>query len=119
MPKHVQHSWSRYGGRKGKDSMCPRVYVNKDAPDYVPEYYRTPMTQRQKDIIDGRIPLDSIRKQELKVIMKKAEYQEDEDTHYEACRLYALKDNEDVYVPTFSKEEAEEMLRRLTPWETD
>lgn len=119
MPKHVQHSWSRYGGHRSKDEMCPRVYVNKDAPDYGPEYYRTPMTQRQKDIVAGIIPLEEVRKQELKVIMKKAEFQGDEDTQSEAGYLYYLKCNDDVYIPTFSKDEAEDMLKRLTPWQTD
>ena len=29
-----QHTYTRYGGREGKDSISPRIYVNRDDPDY-------------------------------------------------------------------------------------
>ena len=88
-----------------------RVFVNKDSPDYK-YHWGSELTDRQKRILNGEIPLESIRFNELTVIMKKAEQLGDLDSAEKAETLYNQKKypDDETYHPSMNYEEAVNFL---------
>lgn len=93
-------------------------FNNKDDPNYRPNYGSS-YTKRQQSILDGLIELDDIRPNELSILFRKAEQMEDAEAYEIAQELYNQKMRPDGYRPKYSKEEAKEILQRLTPWKLD
>ena len=74
-------------------------------------------TDRQLAILNDEIHIDMIRTTELAAIMKRAKERGDED-YYEIAQGYYLKKKDPIsYAPTYSTEEAKNILQSLTPWE--
>lgn len=100
---------------KAIGGMDARVFVNKDSPDYKPNY-GTQYTKRQQMILNELIPLDQVRLNELTIIIRKAEAMEDTETAAAAQILYDAKTHVDSFQFSMSPEEAKEYLQSLTPW---
>ena len=90
-------------------------FTNKDGPDYV-GFYGTIYTDRQLAILNGEIPLDEIRPNELSFLYKKAKLKGDMDSYEEAMALYQERTTPSEYVPTYTIDKAKEILQALTPW---
>lgn len=105
-------------GRKGYSAKFR--FLNPDAPNYQPEYCSSPLTERQKQILDEVIPLEQVRVNQLTTIIKKCECLGDDEALQQAKYLYELKTKpEETYTPQITYEEAKEILQRLTPWKID
>lgn len=94
------------------------VFMDKDSPDYRPNYGRK-YTERQIKIIQDEIPLDEVRLNELSIILRKAENIEDEPVIRKIQKLRKRKTYLANFQFTFTEEEAIEILKSLTPWESD
>ncbi len=124
-PKQVVWYFGRGASRYGKNQrgsvdhgIDPRVFVNKDSPDYKPNYGKT-FTERQLKILNEEIPLDQVRLQEIAVIKNKAEALGDDEKVEIAKTLYAFKTGAEEYKFAVSVEDAKATLQSLTPWEID
>jgi len=98
-----------------RKNIDPRFNIGmKEDPDYNP--YGTSFTERQMQIICG-VPVDNLKKQEISIIMKKADKMGIPSI---AERVYVL--HEEMYTgpkvkPKYTHKEALEGLQKLTPWE--
>lgn len=90
-------------------------FTNKDSQDYV-GVYGTVYTDRQLAILNGEIPLSEVRPNELSCLYKKAKNKGDMESYEEAMTLYLQRTAPEEYVPTYTIEEAKEVLQELTPW---
>lgn len=102
--------------RKKRDGMFN--FVNKDDPNYRPNYGST-YTKRQMDVLAGIIPLEEVRINDLAILVHKAEQMGDIETYEQAKELYDRKLDPGTYFPTYTIEEAKNILQRLTPWKID
>lgn len=93
-------------------------FVIKESPDYRPNYGKT-YTERQLNILAGTIPLEDVRINELAIIKNKAFQMGDLETYETAEALYLRKRDPGTYFPSYSEEEAREILQSLTPWTID
>ena len=73
-------------------------------------------TDRQMAILNDEIHVDMIRTNELAAIMKRAKECGDEDYYEIAQGYYLRKKNPSTYIPTYTIEEAKNVLQSLTPW---
>ena len=104
-----------YISHKKKFGMDVRVFRNKDDPDYKFSYGTT-YTERQLKILTGEIDIFSIKANEIKFIIKKAEGIGDCETCKKAKELYELRTHQEEYHIDMSPEEARNILQTLTPW---
>ena len=81
--------------------------------------YGKQYTERQMMILREEISLDQIRKNEVCIIIRKAEAMGDEMTATAARIIYGKKTNEGRYQFSMSGEEARNALQALTPWKID
>lgn len=116
---------TRYGAgqkralnRKAELGIDPRVFVNKDAPDYKPNY-GSKFTERQQMILSEQIPLNQFRLNEITIILHKAEELGDEEKIKKAKALQDLKRHEGLYRVKMRPGEARASLQALTPWKID
>lgn len=89
---------------------------------YMVERRRTmkPYTERQLQILHGKIPTDQIKNTELGRLMKKAAEAEDSEGLATAQYLWDLKHPESAErSPPYSVEKAKRILQELTPWVID
>ena len=100
---------------KGISGMDARVFVNKDSPDYKPNY-GSQLTNRQQMILKEEIPLDQVRVNEITVIIRKAEAMDDMETAAAARILYNKKTHVDGFQFSMTPEEAKAFLQSQTPW---
>ena len=93
---------------------------NEDGIDsrYELEYISV-YTKRQRAILDGNIPLEKVKTDEITSIIRKAERLGDIETYEIASVLRSKKMNPDSYYPQHTVEEAKTILQDLTPWEID
>ena len=99
--------------RKKRDGMIS--YVNKDDPNYCPNYGNT-YTKRQLEILAGAISLEDIRINDLAILKNKAYQMCDLESYEIAEELYLRKLDPGIYFPSYSIEEAKIILQNLTPW---
>ena len=100
------------------NGLSPRVFVNKDDPNYRPTY-GSRYTQRQIDILNGVLAIDEVRLNELSILYRKADQLGDTENYERALMLYTMKKYPDTYAPQYTQEEAMDILQQLTPWEID
>ena len=100
----------------GKKHSPYFFFKNKDSPDYV-GFYGTVYTDRQLAILNGEIPLSEVRPNELSFLYKKAKVKGDMESYEEAMSLYLQRTAPQEYIPTYTIDEAKEVLQELTPWE--
>ena len=93
-------------------------FVDRSSPDYEPSYGKT-YTARQRAILEGDIPLEQVRANDLTVIMRKSLQMGDTENYEVARELLRQKTEPNDYVPPYTIQEAKEILQRLTPWEID
>lgn len=106
----------KYVSLKKKYGIDARVFMNKDDPNY--RYnYGTTYTERQMKILNGEIDIFTIKANEIKFIIKKAEGIGDCETCKKAEELYELRTHKEEYRIDMSIEEARDVLQSLTPWE--
>lgn len=79
--------------------------------------YISVYTKRQRAVLDGSIPLDKVKADEIASIIRKAERLGDPETYEIATVLHNKKMNPDSYYPQHTVEEAKKILQSLTPWE--
>ena len=101
-----------YGG------MDSRIFVNKDDPDYRPNYGKV-YTERQLKIMNEELPLEEFTQGELTLLTRKAERLEDEEALEKLAYIQKLKDPKTEFTFSVSPSEAKEVLQSLTPWEID
>ena len=70
-------------------------------------------TQRQKDILDGKVIIDDIRMNELTLIEKKAQLLDDSVVADQAAVLKKQKQNTEEYKSSLTKTEAIAILEKL------
>ncbi len=97
---------------KGAYGLPPSSFVNKDDPNYKPNY-GTKYTERQLAIIAGELPLESLRLNDLQIIIRKAEGIGDIDTADKVQEMYNELKYKDRYKPTVSYEDALVILDQL------
>lgn len=115
------HKWQTMPSKKVRSrkqilGIDQRALVNKDSPDYKPNYGKV-FTERQQKILNEEISLDDVRLQELSIIKKKAEALGDEEKAEIASFLIGLKTAPEEFEYTVKKEDAKAVLQSLTPWE--
>ena len=93
---------------RGRDTG---VYYKGYAKSYPKE-----LTAKQHRIMTGELPLEEVRLNEIREIMKKAAFNEDQDLLEAATDLYNAKSNPNSHQPAYSVEEAKDILQSLTPW---
>ena len=98
--------------------MDTRVFNNKDSPDYKPSYGNQ-FTARQRMILNQEMPINQIRRNEISLIIHKAEAMGDEENAAIARNLYEMKLNEGKYQFSMNHDEAKNTLQALTPWKID
>ena len=91
--------------------MGPRFHFGDYHRSLVNDY-----TEKQEAILNGEIPLEQLRMNELAVLVEKATARGDEEQVEIASDLYWAKKNPSTYKPTFTQEEAKQVLQNLTPW---
>ena len=116
---------SKYGcgqkkamNQKAYTGMDPRVFVNKDDPNYKPSFGRT-YTARQLKIMNEELTLDEFTQGELTLLTRKAENFEDEEALAKIAVIQKLKNGEDNFAFSYSPDEAKDILQSLTPWAID
>lgn len=90
------------------------IHIKRKDPNYNP--YGTVYTDKQTMILDGVVPVETVRLSELAILVKKAEKMGDRDNAELARQLYEQKSNPESYFPPYSLGEAKAILQRLTPW---
>ena len=90
-------------------------FENKDDPNYKP-HYGSEYTPRQIDILSGKILAKDIRLNELSILYRKAEQIGDIEAYEAAKSMYDRMLNPCEYEPTYTVEEAQAILQKLTPW---
>lgn len=93
-------------------------FVNKEDPSYRPTYGKI-LTEKQMLILNGTIPLEEVRPNEVTILLRKAEVIGDERILEDAQMLYERKHHPKEYWPAYTVKEAMEVLQSLTPWPTD
>lgn len=87
----------------------------KGQPNYEPVYGKH-FTERQKNILDGKIPLSKVRVNEISLIKNKAFHIQDIES-YEIAESFYLEKIAPEYTSPYTPEEARTVLEQLTPWE--
>ena len=104
----------RTESKKSKyDTRAKFSFENKDDPNYVRPKVTTPYTSRQKDILDGIIPLDAVGLNELTNLLQKAIDLEDAEAERIVRNLKEIKLNPAALLPKLTKEEALKILKEL------
>ena len=100
-----------------KKPIDPRFNIGmKQNPEYNP--YGKSFTERQMQIICG-LPVDRLKRQEITIIMKKAEKMGMPSIADRVYELYEEMYTGPKFEYKYTYEEALEGLRKLTPWESD
>lgn len=92
-------------------------FRDKDDPSYNP--FGSTYTTRQEKILAEEIPLEEIRKNELAVLVQKAERMGDIANYEIAMELYDRKNAPPEYTPSYTQKEARDILQSLTPWKIE
>ena len=92
-------------------------FVNTDDPNYKKPCGKT-YSEKQLKLLTGEIPWETTPLQQLTVLLYKTEQLNDVAAYKTAKELRDLKlrQRDSSYKPDLTVEEAEDILRALTPW---
>ena len=108
--------WKSPQGKRRRSPLDSKARVGKTyCDDYVRSFPKE-LTARQHKIMTGEISLEAVRLTEIRAIMNKAAYHEDQELLEAATDLYNAKSNPESYQPAYSVDEAKDILQSLTPW---
>ena len=87
----------------------PRFFLEKARED-------TEYTNRQTSIINGEIPLDDIRINDLVTLLKKTKARHDDDYTEIVQEMLDLKNMPLSSIPLLTLEESMRLMQEMTPW---